>query len=485
MIWNTRHTVRVLARGGILTPSHLLKILEIVKSSGEKHVHFGSRQDLLFRVNKTQMPTLKDAFASIQTDYIIHGPKETNIQNIVSAYVSSDMVAGTTWLKAGNYLNILEDFTYLHKLRINIADPKQSLIPLFYGHLNFVTSPVKDYWYLFVRKDYSSMPESWPVLILSNDLAKLSRTIETKWKEFENASIADMFEWMETSLHYNWRKIEVAFKLESIHPQDYEGFGRMYNTSNYWAGFYWRNNNYDIAFLEEVCHLCLRTSISKICLTSWKSFLIKEIKESELLAWQRLLGRFGINMRHSSFELNWHLPLQNKHALRLKRFLVKAFEKLDISVHGLTFGIKTKPEPAFCAIQIERTTVLPFLKKWNIFKSYRVLYAKNFDANTCEYEEYLPQVARYRLPEVLQFLTQKYYAQLSKTSEHIRKEPKSEKTDINIVHQCLHCLTVYNDKAEETPFARLPESFVCPLCDAPKTAFRAAFMNAIIKNATA
>jgi rubredoxin len=483
MIWSTKHTVRVLAKGGILTPSHLLKILEIVKLSGNKHVHFGSRQDLLFQIDKSQMGKLKEAFEGIQTDYIIHGRNEVNFQNIVSSYVSSDMVPGTTWVKPGNYLNILEDFTYLPKLRINIADPKQSLIPLFYGHLNYIASTVKDYWYLFIRKSDNASPECWPVLVLNNDIAVLSKAIENHWQLLDKAQITDIFELIQTELNYNWRKIESAFKLEQIPPHDYEGFGRMYSTTNYWAGFYWRNNCYNIDFLEEVCHLCLRTNISKICLTSWKSFLIKEITENDQKQWMQLLGRFGINMRHASFELNWHLPLHDKYALRLKRFLVKEFDNVDISVSGLTFGIKTKPEPAFCAILIERVQVLPFLKDWDLFLSYKVLYAFNFNANTCEYEEYAAQVPRYRLPEVLKSLTKKYSSELTYKNENTPKEAKPLRTDKHIVHQCIHCLSVYDSKTEKTDFMQLPESFTCPLCDAPKIDFKPIFFSSLTSTA--
>jgi rubredoxin len=485
MIWQEKQTVRILARGGILTPPHLLKILGIVKSTNNKHVHFGSRQDLLFQVTKKQMPAVKEAFTNIQTRYIIHGRKGPHAQNTVSSYVASDLSATTSWLSSGNYLNILENFNYLPTFRINIADPRQSLVPLFYGDLNFIASPVKDYWYLYIRRSHNAIPECWPVLILSNDIAALSKTLEDYRVGIENLSIADLFEFSLKKLNYNWRKIETSFTIENLPPQDYEGFGKMYNAPGYWAGFYWRNNSYDIPFLEEVCNLCIRTNISKICLTPWKSFLVKEIKENDLIHWHRLLGRFGINMRHSSFELNWHLPLLDKPSLRLKRFIVKEFDKVDVCVHGLTFGIKTKPEPMFCSIQIEKIPGLKFLKGLDIFTSYKVMFAKNFNANTCEYQEYASQVPRYRLPQELHQLTLKYYAQLLKTNETHNKETKAEKLEVRFVHQCTQCFTVYDEKNEGEPFIHLPETYTCPLCEAPKAHFKPVLLNSLIKEAKA
>lgn len=494
MIWTSQHTVRVLAKGGILTPSYLLKILEIVKNSGNKYVHFGSRQDLLFKVSHHHMPAVWDGLEKLQTNYVIHGRRRLHAQNIVSSYVSSDMMAATPWLTSGSYQYILEHFNYQPVLRVNIVDPRQRLVPLFYGHLNFIASTIKDYWYLYIRRNEDAIPERWPVLILHSDIGLLSKELEDHLGLLaDNVSIADLYAIIQSRLKYNWRKIEKDLTFEFVPPPDYEGFGKMYNSQNYWAGFYWRNNNYNIPFLEEVCRLCLRTAISKISLTPWKSFIVKDIQEKDLIHWHRLLGRFGINMHHSSFELNWHLPVEDKEALQLKRYVIKKFDKVDVCVHGLTFGVKTKPEPSFTSVVIERVPVFGFLKRFDPFVTYRILYAKNFDPNTCQYEEYIPQVPGYRLPQTLQELTLKFYTQLQETSEKPISTPTIEKVNKHIVYQCEHCLSVYDEKignssmgiAANTLFANLPDSFHCPLCDAPKSDFKVTSMNHLIKTANA
>lgn len=491
MILQSKHMVRVLAKGGILTPSYLLSILKIVKESGKSHIYFGSRQDILFNVYKKQMPKVREALETLQTDYIIHRRKEAKSQNIVSSYVSADMIAATPWLSSGNYLYILEQFDYKPFLRINISDPKQSLVPLFYGHLNFVASTTKDFWYLYIRKNENSLPERWPVLIINSDIGILSKSIEEHWHVLKESVTSDLFDLVHEKTSYNWRKIEVDLKIESIPPHDYEGFGKMYTSHNYWAGFYWRNNKYDIAFLEEVSNLCLKTNISKICLTPWKSFLVKEIQEKDLFHWHRLLGRFGINMRHSSFELNWHLPILDKSTLRLKRFIVKEFDHADVCVHGLTFGIKTKPEPSFTSIVIEKIPGIKILKNLDPFITYRISFAQNFNANSCQYEEYMPQMPRYRLPGALQSLTLKFYAQLLKSSESKTEPAKANTIYKHIVFQCQNCFTIYDEKigdksrsiASNTLFSQLPETFCCALCESPKADFKVVSLSHIIKEA--
>jgi len=60
-------------------------------------------------------------------------------------------------------------------------------------------------------------------------------------------------------------------------------------------------------------------------------------------------------------------------------------------------------------------------------------------------------------------------------------DPVVEQKDVvkKIIHQCRHCLTVYDDEAGETDndiapgtlFDELPDNYCCPLCDAPKNDF--------------
>lgn len=492
-MYHKKHMIRVLATGGILTPSYLLNILNIAKICDQKHVHFGSRQDLLFQVSQKQMAAVRKAFDELQIRYIIHGRSEPRAQNIVSSYVSSDMIAATPWLTSGHYLFILEHFKHQPTLRINITDPKQSLVPLFYGNLNFVASQVKDYWYLYLRSNENTPPERWPVLVLSDDIASLSEKLDEHWEVLRKTNLVDFYDFIQAQVQYNSRKIEIQYPFNAMPPHDYEGFGKMYSSQNYWAGFYWRNNCYDISFLEAVCSLCLNISISKICLTPWKSFLIKEIQEKDLLQWHRLLGRFGINMRHASPELNWHLPLRENQSLCLKRFIAKKFDALDICLHGLTFGIKTKAELSFTSIVIQKVNFIKLLGKFDPFITYRILHARDFNVNTCEYEEFMPQVPKHRLPEVLQSLTLRYYAQLLKTNEKTVYSAPQEKKDEQIVFQCPHCLSIYNEKIgamskgipANTAFTDLPHSFNCPLCEAPKSDFKALNISYLLKYSNA
>lgn len=136
---------RLIIKGGVLSPGELKYICDSVESLGLKTISFGSRQDILLpkKVQRDDL-TQFDKLKIVEID-------ETGVENIVSSYVCADIFPSTSWLTGDRYLYILEQFRSKSKLKINITDPKQRLVPLFTGHINFIASEHEDYWYLYVR----------------------------------------------------------------------------------------------------------------------------------------------------------------------------------------------------------------------------------------------------------------------------------------------------------------------------------------------
>lgn len=270
-----------------------------------------------------------------------------------------------------------------------------------------------------------------------------------------------------------YKPITEKLKLQDTAFPIYEGLNAMLN-NQYWLGLYWRNNEYDIEFMSAACKLCQETNISKINIIPWKAFIIKGIKSSDRLRWQKVMGKFGINERHSSLELNWHLPVIDAEALELKRFLVRELDQQDISIHGLTFTIKTQPDMfLFTSVVIE--------KSLTGYGGYNILYAKNFNPNTVTYLTYATHVRKEVIPSLLVELSKLYFRQLNpekEPSKEIRDEPIVGRSALP-VYQCSNCLTVYDprygDELAGIPpglsFKDLPETYRCHVCDTGKKYF--------------
>ncbi|WP_242205727.1 rubredoxin [Aestuariivivens insulae] len=464
---------RLMISGGVLSPGELKYICEAAEGLGLDAISFGSRQDIIF-------PEKIDEAKFNQFDKIkFVKPKRDKVENIASSYVSAEILSSTSWLTSDKYLYILEQFKYKPKLRVNVTDPKQRLVPLFTGNVNFIASQHEDYWYLYVRLPGWKKTLMYPALIYSWDMSKIVSGIEGVLIE-EPETIETVFELVSDAVDTNNRTVDKPLDVPFYPFPYYEGMNRI-GTDRYWLGLYWRNNRYDLAFLKAMCDLCAENKIGKISITPWKSFIVKGIPEKNRLQWEKLLGKFGINVRHSMLEMNWHVPVNDKDALNLKKYLVTNFDQNDISTYGLTFGITSYDSDTynFTSIVVEKNRQPDNIGDFKIRDTYNLLYAKNFDPNTREYIMHVQDVDKVELPGLLMELSKLYFEQLGNEREEEEEQAQQKEMVEENVYQCTDCLTVYNevygditqDIAPNTPFEKLPETYQCSLCEAPKSSF--------------
>ena len=465
---------RIIVRGGVLSPGELKYICESVESLGLKTISFGSRQDILLpkKVNQEELAQF-DKLKIVEAN-------ETGVENIVSSYVCADIFPSTSWLTGDRYLYLLEQFNSESKLKINLTDPKQRLVPLFTGNINFIASEHEDYWYLYVRLPDWKKTQMYPALIYSWDLDKIETAIENILQE-EPETIEMIFDLVSDAIDTNNRTVDIPLEVPFYPFPYFEGMNKI-GMDKYWLGLYWRNNKYDISFLKEMCELCSENKIGKISITPWKSFVVKGIPRESKLVWEKFLGKRGINVRHSMLELNWHIPVANKDALNLKKYLVSNFDQNDISTYGLTFGITDYSKAAyyFTSIVVEKNKQPEMIGNFQTRDTYNLLYAKNFDPNTRQYIMHVQDVDKVELPGLLMELSQLYFDQLGSEIEAEKEaEVQKETTELE-VYQCKDCLTIYDEAfgdvtqniPPETVFNALPESYECSLCEAPKSSFK-------------
>lgn len=466
---------RALNKGGIVTPDQLQRLILFAEQEGNKFIHLGSRQDILFYLSN------KSNYSEIENLALILHKESSGIQNIVSSHVCVDILASTNWVHSGTYLNIINSFKHNHKLRINIVDPMQNMVPLFYGHINFVASEMPNYWFLYINLKHDKDPQLWKGMVFSDDISEFAKELETliiNDNIFETNKLKKKLATSPLIAHTlkNAKEIELP---KGFFPY-YEGLNKIDGKDLFWAGFYWRNNQYPIKFLKEVCELCKISNVSQISFTPWKTFLIKDIEQKHKVYWDELIGRYGINMRHSSFELNWHLPLLDSNALKLKRYIVSEFDKLDIRTFGLSFSIQNSSSEKFTTVVIRSNSRLPFLGRFDFTMTYSIEYAYDFNPNNNQYIEYAHNLSKHELSDVLNEISKKYYAQLfAQNSASRSRRLTKDQTKTFVIYQCKNCETVYDERFGDTlaeikpgvAFNKLPENYACQLCEAPKSVF--------------
>lgn len=481
---NIHVLLRIFLPGGIISQDSLTQIITLSKKFGFRNIQFGLRQDINIMTERYQMDDLKLFLDVLGLDYEFNTDWS---RNIVTSYVANGIFPSESWLTEGTYLDILDTFDYKPKMRINIVDPNQGLVPLFTGNFNFIASKVNNYWHLYldVPKWFNGIT-AWPMLIYSEDISKIAHHLETMhnisnsvqfaYNSKSEKTLDKLVEKINELVPGNNRRVEHELKIPFAPLPYYEGVNKI--GSKYWLGIYKRGYLFPIEFIEAVSETCYKNNISKIGITPWRSILIKGIKETDWIKWIKLLGKYGINIRHSSLELNWRIPDFDRFAVELKQYLVNEFDRMDIRTYGLTFAIRTKKVDLDAIVMIEKVPATNMFSGKQMAGNFNIYHTKNFEINQKEYVIYAKDISYSSLPRKLQQLTNFYYEQqnLPEITDNTTKQKDKPKHSI---HQCKHCYTTYDQQYGDTvnhispgiPFEKLPNTYRCPVCDASKTDF--------------
>jgi rubredoxin len=481
-----RVTVKINFRGGIISPGELYNILVAATKAGIYYVSFGLRQQLLIDVPAETARVLTEELKKL--DVVFETDKD-DFPNIISSYAAEEVFIHNTWLSEGVYKDIFDGIDYQPRLKINISDSNQSFTPMLTGNINWVASASdQHFWHLFIRFPKTNIIYEWREMVYTNDVAKLSKEIEKiifecKDKFYDNVAANGESLFKKIPLErFITKHAEKPAVLPAFNLPYYEGLNRYNN--KYWLGIYRRDELFSINFLKDLCLLCLETKVGQLCCTPWKSVIVKGIEEKDKIAWNRLLEKHQLNMRHAANELNFQVEEHSHDALQLKQYLVRELNNEDTRTFGVCIGIKTRRKSeVFSSILVRRK---PLLRVFGIemFFLYDILCAHDFNPNERTGFAFSRNNPKFLIAEQLRQAVAAFYThRASKTIVTAKKVIPRKAKDIKpvkiYVHQCTHCLTVYEAKTGEpenqiavgTAFESLPDHYTCPLCEGPKSDF--------------
>ncbi len=479
------YTVKVNLPGGIVAPGALQTILTMAHKAHVRTVRFGARQQLLMTVHYEDMRFLEKDLKQQPMPYEVN---TESYPNVISSYCGEDVFRAGAWLRESEYHTILDQFDYGPRLKVNLSDFNQSFTPFFTGNLNFITSPEPHFWYLYVRPKRTNTLFRWPELIYTNDVGRLAKAVEEAMLDGGHQTEEEVYKAVLTGQSFITQPALKEIDLPEFSLPYYEGFNRYGQRS--WLGLYRRDEQFSVAFLLDVCALCLKTRIGELCVTTWKSLIIKGIEEKDRAAWSYVLGKHNINVRHAANELAWQTEDQNEDGANLKNYIIRFFAKNDTRTFGLCFGIQTRPksersdDSVFGSVLIRKRPLLQ-LGQLSLFSVYDIYFTENFNPNSRTYRLFEKGLFKLHLPNQLHRLCRKFNAgRIQEGQEPVRQEvEKAESTlaDTPFVYQCPHCFTVYDEQYGDerqgvsagTPFGQLPTDYACSTCDAPKEDMKA------------
>lgn len=471
-------TIAVNFPGGIVSPGNLLEVLEIAGACKVEQVSFGLRQQLLLEVPLT---TLQAFAKACNMQKIIAEPVKEAAPNMVSSYVCTGIFCEDTWVTEGVYKDV---FTLLQAsrrlLKVNICDPQQTFVPLFTGHINWIATPQKHYWYLYLRFPDTDKLYIWPEEIYTNHLADMTVLLEEALRKKEYAPLvaaadgAGLFTSLKPLTNGISRPVQQELRLKPFHLPYYEGFNK-YGTY-YWLGIYRRDELFPLRFLSAVCKVCLDNKIGELHATPWKSIVIKNIAPDGRAVWDRVLGQHRINVRHAANELNWWVEDGSEDALVVKRQVIRYFDREDVRTYGLCFSVLLKkPVPAFGSVMICQKAGQGGVHLKSQFR-YDIYYAEDFHPNTGKYVLFREGVEKEHLGPYLVSVSKLFYeysaAPLTETPPVQAGAAEPAGQGGQVVYACNACGTVYDPScgdvlqgiAAHTPFHQLPSQYTCWLC---------------------
>jgi rubredoxin len=482
-----KNIVKINLSGGIVSTGDLLSIVKAAESAQAKDIKFGTRQQLYLTVADPKLEEftqeLKEARINFEVNFEEH-------PNIVSSYVTDELFNRSNWLTEGVYADVLDAFTYQPALKVNIIDSTQNLVPFFTGNINFISSPTANYWYLFIRFPKMTESQHWGSLVYSADIPAMAKAIESvilaDEKTFYSkttASISLLRERLQENYQFFHQPIIEELQLPKFTIPYYEGLNKY--GQKFWLGVYRRDETFPLAFLKDVCAICLKTKIGKIYATPWKSMLMKGIDAEDQKYWSYVLGKNHINVRHASNELNWQVEDLSADGLVIKRYLVRRFDSMDLKTHGLCFAIKTQPKSGLFGSVVIKRLVNSTKAAKKATDRFDILYTPDFNPNSKNYVVYKRKLALTVLDQHLSDLSNLYYDQLGLNNligTELKSDESQQESTVNTtywVQQCQKCFTVYDEHYGEpengimpgVPFDSLSPAYTCPVCDAAKADF--------------
>ena len=463
--------------GGIVSPGTLNYILSVAHEAGVRELSFGARQQILMYVKAetvrgSGMIELKKKLYKSNIDFELNTEE---YPNIISSYCAEEVFPTGQWLSEGIYKDVFDGFNYQPKLKINISDFQQSFTPFFTGNLNFIASNTQNFWYLYIRPKQSNRIFRFPILIYTLEIAKICQRIEEVIWDNPEMDENEVYEKVIAKGEIISQIIREDLILPNFSLPYYEGFNRYGDKT--WLGIYRRNETFTIDFLKEICQVCLETKIGQICTTPWKSLIIKGIEKKHRSFWDKLLGKYAINVRHAANELNWQVEDISPEGLAMKKAIIREFDNEDVRTFGLSFALQTRSKSeVFGSVVIKKRKIFG-----GIFSVFDIYHTSDFNPNTRELILFEKGVNKIHVPEILQRLSKRFYAQNTKKELTIVKNTNAKLLDLEIVkvHQCKICFTIYDEKFGDSvnkipvgmKFINLPTSYCCPMCEAEKGEF--------------
>ena len=453
--------------GGFFTPNEIRSCALAAYSSNQAGFYLGERQQIIVPGVNPDNIEFKKLSEQIKTY-----PTTQALPNIICSHASGALAQFSDWAyNKDAYQEALNSFDFSPEISVALIAMGQHFSSGLCSQLNFIASEQEHYWHLILR--LGDKTTLLPILFLTEEISIVTKLIdETLKKEAFRTSA-----WFTRLLLKQFNSApKSASMTRSIMREGFkEGFIEM-PTGRYSLNIYPDKGLFPWQHIEALSALAHTRNVKRIYPTQTGSLLIKHIKKADLPLWKQLLGKLSVTLRHSEENLSLYTDHSNKTNSKLADKLTKKLLSKDYSFHAQSISLNQETTENRAVYQIHS-------KQAFLSTSFSLSQKLNFDPREMHIEKTKHGLSFSELIVELLKANKEFYSTthlptpiIIKPSELCNEEDKEKQQ----LYECQDCLSHYSSQhgdpeqgiAKDTLFAQLPESWCCPLCEAPKEEFK-------------
>lgn len=460
--------------GGRIPFSVLRHAAELTMVHGNGYIALGSRQELILGgIQSQSRDRVRRELGSLLVE---HHPRRPNI-------VTTRPVAGragrTPWLSDGAYDSVLSQFMTAPAIPVNLSDPRQGVLPLHTGQVNFIASAEPGYWHMSFNARGQLRPIVLSTAVHGDGVPAAAFTVQHALLHDNALDLPELQRTLVECLGGLARELPPAAAARHDDVRPIEGFELDTGSDSYSLGIPALGHPLPGAFLVDLCLAARGESIATAGLTPWQSLLVHGIPTSARTDFERLLLRYRISVRTGAWDsvcLNdFHTPGAIKAGAALLAALNVNYPHPGVLRIGLTEHSGVIPDTPIVVRAVTPPARWPFRPT----PRFNVYVRESFDRFNPMLIACATNAGAARMVDVVLDLVERYATgQAAGAPVAAQSAPVSLRGG-TLIHQCVECHTEYSEQYGDplggidtgTPFAELPADWTCPTCGAPQSKY--------------
>lgn len=459
--------------GGRIPFSVLRHAAELTMVHGNGYIALGSRQEIILgEIQSQSRDRIRRELGSLLVEYHPRRP------NIVTTRPVAGRAGRTPWLSDGAYDSVLSQFMTAPAIPVNLSDPRQCVLPLCTGQINFIASAEAGYWHVSFNARGQLRPVVLSTAVHADGVPAAAFVIQNAILRDNAMDLPDLLRTLTENLGGLARELAPGSAARHDEVRPIEGFELDNQSDTYSLGIPALARPLPGAFLVDLSLAARGLSIATAGLTPWQSLLVHGIPSCARVDFERLLLRHRVSVHTGAWDSVCFNDFRTPGTVKAGAALLAALNESFPHPGGLRIGLTEHSGVIPDTPIVVRADTPPARWPFRPEPRFNVYVRENFDRFNPMLIPCANGAGAGRLVDAVLDLVERYGAGQSASVSPSQGLPVALRVG-TLTHQCVECHTEYSEQYGDplggvdagTPFADLPASWTCPTCGAPQSKY--------------